>query len=66
MKTFFTKLNNFFTGDNEEPAIRHTEDSAEGDEGIDNFSFEEDLKYLDEDQINETAYDESLDPPQNE
>lgn len=66
MKTFFTKLNDFFSGNNEEPAIRHTEDSAEGDEGIDNFSFEEDPKSFDKDQINENGLDESLDPPQNE
>ncbi|MFP3590404.1 hypothetical protein [Chryseobacterium sp. SIMBA_038] len=41
MKTFFSKINDIFSWNNHTPELKHTEDTTEGDEGIDDFSMEE-------------------------
>jgi len=51
MTTFFSKMNNLFSMNNSSPTTKHTEDSAEGDEGIDDFS-------MDDEQVNSESDEE--------
>jgi hypothetical protein len=41
MTTFFSKINNLFSGNDFSSTTKYTEDSAEGDEGIDDFSMDD-------------------------
>ena len=49
MKTFLSRIQQFFSGNNEDPVDEHFEDLTEGDEGIDDFRSLEDNQISEED-----------------
>jgi len=50
MKTFLSKIQNFFSNSSEEATPEHFEDLSEGDEGIDDFFSLEDEQIAKEDE----------------